>query len=432
LRRAVAARGRRGVAADGGVEREARDGGAFVVGPRFFIALGRAGVLRAGDVATVQDAPPLLVEVLPAARAEALLILRQKQVVAVLAAPGRQGVQEFEVGEGVLVERLNQGLRDADRAVVGARVAPAFEVVRAGDVPVGRLRRFVAVQARVKRGADAAHRLAKVHRGGQVVERVRADHGEGVDAPALHVVDERAKLLRERRVARFPRVHQVHGSADGPELAVEAHCQGVHRRRLRLAGDHHAALAGALEVGGQLFDEGAFALGEGAAAAHTASAGAHLTGERLREGGDLRGRQGEAVVGLPAGEREAALGAVQAAHLVGGVRQAAALGEGARVGDVVAPGGGEEVRVEAGDHLGPVEAVERARGAAGGLLDALPRRVVAVGRVLDPPKLRVGLAEPLAHPGDGGGRRLFHQDRQARVVAGELAEAAHQLAALHV
>jgi len=336
-------------------------------------------------------------------------------------------VKQLQLAHRVFVERLDKRLPQAHGAVVGAPVPPAFQVVRAGNVPVGRLRGLVAAQPRVDRRAHAPHRLAEAHRLGQVVERIRPHHHERVYAAAAHVAYKLGKLLGERRVLLLAGVHQVDGRAGGAELLVEAHRQGVHCRRLRLAGQDEAALAGFLQVACQFLGEGALPPGEvRVASGNVPAACAHLRGERLGKGGHLRRPHRQAVVGLPARQRKAALYRVEATHLVLGTFETAPGGEGARVGDVVAPRGAEEIRVEAGDHVGAVEPVERARGPPGGLLEAHSLGVVALGSVLDPAQARVRLAQPPAHPRDGRRGGLLHENGQARIVALEPADLAQQ------
>src|SRR5258707_1039359 len=46
-----------------------------------------------------------------------------------------------------VVKRSNQGLHDADRPVISARITPGFEIMRFADMPVAKLGSFVVVKA---------------------------------------------------------------------------------------------------------------------------------------------------------------------------------------------------------------------------------------------------------------------------------------------
>ena len=61
-----------------------------------------------------------------------------------------------------VVKRSNQGLHDADRPVISARITPGFEIMRFADMPVAKLGSFVVVKAEM----NAERNLA-------VFERVR-------------------------------------------------------------------------------------------------------------------------------------------------------------------------------------------------------------------------------------------------------------------
>ncbi len=54
------------------------------------------------------------------------------------------------------VKRINHRLHNGNRAVVGTGVRPAFEVVRAVDMPVRELRSLVHMRAEVNDGLDLA------------------------------------------------------------------------------------------------------------------------------------------------------------------------------------------------------------------------------------------------------------------------------------
>jgi len=61
----------------------------------------------------------------------------------------RGEVEHLDGRVRVVVQRLDQGLDDRERAVVGAPVAPLLQVVRTGEVPPGCLGRLIAEASQV-------------------------------------------------------------------------------------------------------------------------------------------------------------------------------------------------------------------------------------------------------------------------------------------
>src|SRR4051812_651084 len=78
-------------------------------------------------------------------------------------------------------EWLDHGLHERGRAIAGPRVTPAFELVRLWNVPMAKLRAFVAIQSEVNRARNFWKQLGelKVHR--RVVSRIGADHDQRLD-----------------------------------------------------------------------------------------------------------------------------------------------------------------------------------------------------------------------------------------------------------
>ena len=59
-------------------------------------------------------------------------------------------------GALAVVKRSDQRLNDTDRAVIGAGIAPGFELVRLIDVPLAEFRGFVLVEPEVHTQRDLA------------------------------------------------------------------------------------------------------------------------------------------------------------------------------------------------------------------------------------------------------------------------------------
>src|SRR3546814_16771111 len=69
--------------------------------------------------------------------------------------------REHFVRTAALIERRHQGLHNADRAVVRARIRPAFERVGLRQMPVTQLRSFVRVQAEMKACTGTSQRVTE-------------------------------------------------------------------------------------------------------------------------------------------------------------------------------------------------------------------------------------------------------------------------------
>ena len=91
-----------------------------------------------------------------------------------------------------VVKRSDQRLDDADRAVVGAGVAPGFELVRCVDMPLAEFGGFVLIEAVMDAQGNLAvlKRVGEVEIGGRVVDRVAAENDEQVNFAGTHVGDE--------------------------------------------------------------------------------------------------------------------------------------------------------------------------------------------------------------------------------------------------
>ena len=155
--------------------------------------------------------------------------------------PGEQ-CDKF-MGALAVVERSDQRLNDTDRAVIGAGIAPGFELMRLIDVPLAEFRRSRSGRAR---GAHATGTLpffrapAKVKIGRRVVGRVAAENHEQIHFSDVDVGNEfldRRGLVDGIRIDGFGVENSL---ADIAELGVDRVGQSVHSGSLVVARYHYA------------------------------------------------------------------------------------------------------------------------------------------------------------------------------------------------
>ena len=85
------------------------------------------------------------------------------------------------MGRPALVERLDQRLHDRGRAVEGAGVAPRFQVVGLGQMPVALPRRFVLVEAQMDAQRHLLHVLGEAQVGRRGEDRIAAEDHQHLD-----------------------------------------------------------------------------------------------------------------------------------------------------------------------------------------------------------------------------------------------------------
>ena len=91
------------------------------------------------------------------------------------------------------VERRDQRLHDAHRAVVGAHVAPRFEEVRFRNVPVTERRGLVLVETEVRAHGDLLQRLVELQIDRRRVDRIAAEDEQELDRAGVHLADQLAQ-----------------------------------------------------------------------------------------------------------------------------------------------------------------------------------------------------------------------------------------------
>ena len=102
----------------------------------------------------------------------------------------------------VIVQRRNQGLNDSDGAVEGAAIAPGFQRMGGGGVPMAKLGGFILVQAGVNAQLCFLERRRKIKIGRRVVHGIAAEDDQEVHVAGVQIIDEVAK--------RFELVNRAH------------------------------------------------------------------------------------------------------------------------------------------------------------------------------------------------------------------------------
>ena len=95
-------------------------------------------------------------------------------------------------GALAVVQRRDQRLHDAHRAVIGAGVAPGFEIVGFVDVPLAEFRSLVLVEAEMhpQRNIRVLERVGESQVGGRIVGGISAHDDQHVHLAAAHVGDQ--------------------------------------------------------------------------------------------------------------------------------------------------------------------------------------------------------------------------------------------------
>ncbi len=339
----------------------------------------------------------------------------------------RGQVEHLDERVRIVVERLDERLDDRGRAVVGPPVAPLLQVVSAGQVPAGRLGRFVAEAAQVHRVAHVRQRLLKVQLGRGVVDGIHAQHEEGVHLARLHRRGQVGQGLVLGLNLVVSGVEKRNGGAEAAESLVDRHGEGVHFGRLGLARHHHAVLARLAQVPGHFPDVRPLSL---APRDVRCLPHAQLGREGRRKSRNAPGPHPEPMVRTAPRGGVAALHRVEPAHGVLYAVQAPPLRKPLRVVPEVGGTPVEEVGVEAHDHLRLPELEARPEGATEGLLRAEPPRIGSGGGVRHPLQVRKAIRHALPHRLRGRGGGLCHQDRHPALVrlVAELATKRHEVA----
>src|SRR5207244_11738434 len=110
-----------------------------------------------------------------------------------------------------------QGWENCVCNVVSRRVAPGFEVMRLGNMPMTERRGFIVVETQVHAQPHARELFGKAEIGRRGKNRIAAEHDKYLYLPGLHVSDQRAE--RGRLIQRAC-LHWV-GTDDGVPPIIE-------------------------------------------------------------------------------------------------------------------------------------------------------------------------------------------------------------------
>ena len=268
------------------------------------------GGRRPGDDAVVERPPPRRLEV----AGHPGLPGRAHELVARLLRLVGEGREEF-VGGLAAVERRDQRLHDRRGAVERERVAPGFQEVRLGDVPLTLFGGLVVLEREMHPPDDLRQSRPETDVGGRVEDRVSPQDQERSDLAGREVGDERAEGVEPDLGSRFDRLGIEDRSTRVPERPVQGVRERVDGGRLVIAGEDEAPPPVTTEVGR---DGPRETIGRERTARFGASGQSpqpnrrcHGVGERF----DFGSLHRPSVVRARSGRRHRALDDVQAVHL---------------------------------------------------------------------------------------------------------------------
>ena len=313
------------------------------------------------------------------------------------------------------VQRRDERLDDRHGAIVGPDVAPGFQEVRLGYVPLAHLRGLVFIQADMRADRHLGERGGELQIGRRGVDRIAAQNQQGVHGTGVHVRDERTQIRELVRRARFDGLGIRDRLAHVAQRGVHGVRQGMHRRRRAVARDHDAAALGRLQVGDERRHErrGRFGQRGGGGASHT-----HLRGHRARERIELGRSEWKPMIGARAADGRRAFNGVEPVARLPAFR-ATPRGERARM--TQARGArGHEVGVERQDDVGLVERVLRVHVFAERLAAALAGVVTPDRLPLHPPRFGQARQDLFELGGERRRRHGLGQDAETRALLGLL------------
>jgi len=339
--------------------------------------------------------------------------LRVRRAIA-LAEERRQRLHLARAG----IERGDERLDEGDRAVVGARIAPALERVQRGDDPGRAVGGLVEVERSVDGVRHLGERLAEVQIGRGRVDGIPCGDHQGIDLAAAHLLDE----LLERPRSGVGIVQ--HGArcrrAGAPERRVDGVRGGMqHGRLARSDGNERAAAGGHQILRHRIGELRALrrqrkTLLQRRVARERRNLRRQPAQQRQPEPVQMRRLQTEAMIGVHPGHRQVRLHRVEARQPP--VRRIALLRPVPHGGERPRQGR-EQIGVEREHHPRPgeIEAdlVRRAIRELGAVVDLLQRDRAPGGEF----RLRICVGQPLAQPADqrrGGG---LHQETQSCAAA---------------
>src|SRR5579862_3945478 len=92
-----------------------------------------------------------------------------------------------------IVQRSDEGLNDADRAVESPGVAPRFQIVRSGRVPVAKLSSLILMGSGMNAHPGLLHGRGEVEVGKRVVDWIATKDDKKVDMAGIQIIYEVAQ-----------------------------------------------------------------------------------------------------------------------------------------------------------------------------------------------------------------------------------------------
>src|SRR4029453_12461908 len=139
------------------------------------------------------------------------------------------------------VERLDEWLNNRNSAIEGARVAPAFQIMRFGNMPMANARRLILVEAEADAHSEFLEAGRKINVGRYIEYRVASNYHEHVDGARFHFADKLAQRFELVDRHRFDRTCISNCLVHIPEKLIHLVNKRVNSRRLLFARDHDAA-----------------------------------------------------------------------------------------------------------------------------------------------------------------------------------------------
>ena len=149
-----------------------------------------------------------------------------------------------------VIERRDQRLHDAYRAVVGAGVAPGFEIVGLVHVPLAEFRSLVLIEAEMnpQRDAGVLEGVRKAEVGRCIVGRIAAQDDQHVHFAAAHVGDQVFEGLGLVHRIGVDRIRVENRLADIAQSLIDPVDESMNHGGLVIPGNNEAGTAMSLEV----------------------------------------------------------------------------------------------------------------------------------------------------------------------------------------
>ncbi len=260
------------------------------------------------------------------------------------------------MGRVAVIKRRHQRLHDRDRPIERARIAPLFQIVRLGHVPVRKRGRFVELRPHVDTQVNLLHVCGELKIGGGRIHRVRSDDDERRHATGGHVGGELTQRAALVGGARFEGIAVLNRDAGVPQHVIREMSERVNRGRLRGPGHNQARAAMLLQIPGDHIRPSAGLVGH--RDGRSGGAGHERDDQRARKRFNLRRAKRQAMIGARPGNRWRALDRVQSADRRGILSDVATGRELTGVAEA-ARHRAQEIAIERHDHVRVVDVISR-------------------------------------------------------------------------